>query len=156
VHERQEAYKKAQMEAPPREAPGPGAESITDDTQAPVLRHREAATVSTPGVVAPDAGATVAHQRPEILTLNVEAKGNITDLNCSGSATLELTLKSPGGTKQLYTDNYFRIPYSALNYTPQGDLNPCLDIKGMRAQITYHPAKDHPEQGEIVAVQLMK
>jgi hypothetical protein len=30
------------------------------------------------------------------------------------------------------------------------------DMKGMRAHITYRPAKDYPEQGEIVEVQLRK
>lgn len=57
---------------------------------------------------------------------------------------------------QLYTDNYFKIPYSALNFTPQGLLNPCSDLKGRRARITYHPAKDQPKAGEIAAVELMK
>jgi hypothetical protein len=167
LQEQQDAFKKVQMEADgrtraeldhsaAREAPAPGTNPLPDDAQPPLLRHRGEITATGTGDAVSIAPATAPPPRPELLTRREVADGTITESKCTGSATLELTVTSPAGTRQLYSDNYFKIPYSALNYTPQGILNPCSDMKGMRAHITYRPAKDHPEQGEIVEVQLRK
>jgi hypothetical protein len=134
----------------PHEAPAPGESAAPEEAVPPPLRHRGETGP------APDAAPPETRHRPELLTRRVVAEGTITDTTCPDSVTLELTLKSAAGTRKLYHDTYYKIPFSALNYTPQGILNPCTDIKGMRAHITYRPAKDHPEQGEIVSVQLVK
>jgi hypothetical protein len=162
--EEQEAFKKSQEEAAGQPMAGSmtadtrssGANSCPDPTQPPVLRHREDAVVSGPAVVTPAGEALVSSPRPELLTRVEVADGAITEVECKGGATLELTVASPSGTRHLYTDNYFKVLYRALNYTPQGDLNPCVDLKGMNGRITYHPEKDHPQKGQIVEVQLTK
>jgi hypothetical protein len=93
--------------------------------------------------------------RPELLPSRQMAEGTVKDSNCIG-ATLEITLSSSHGVVQLYSDKYMKILYSALNYTPTGILDPCVDMKGWHARITYHPAKAQPNQGEMVAVDLIK
>jgi tetratricopeptide (TPR) repeat protein len=169
-HQREEGLKKTPAEGtgliqaergdsaarPSAEAQSPGAEPPSDETQPTVLRHRDVATANGPANPAPASQAPAPRQRPELLARREVADGAITDSKCPDSVTLELTLTSRAGSRQLYSDNYYKIPFSALNFTPKGVLNPCSDLKGMRAHITYHPAKDHPEQGEIVEVQLMK
>ena len=163
AQEREEAFQKAPTEAvedpehlPPREAPAPGENSPEVETNPPVLQHRGEGTATGPGSLAPATETQGPPQRPELLPGSAEAEGRITQTACPGRATLELTVATPTGTKHLYTDNYYKIAFSALNFTPQGILKPCSDLQGMRARITYHPAKDLPGQGEIVEVQLMK
>jgi tetratricopeptide (TPR) repeat protein len=164
VKEQQEAVRKARNEAArptgtalaSQTAPALGARSLDEENQPPPLRHRDAATADRPSEPGLELAATSPYERPEVLARHEAAEGIITESKCSGRATLELTLASSAGTRQLFSDDYFKIPYSALNYTPQGVLNPCVDMKGMRARITYRPAKNQPQQGEIVAVQLVK
>jgi hypothetical protein len=123
-----------------------GARPSSDEGQPPVLRHRDDNV----------ANGAAARQKPELLSQLEVATGTVTEINCPHGGRLELTLTLASGPKRLYSDNYFKIPYSALNYTPQGILNPCVDMKGMRAHITYHRTKDDPKLGEIVEVQLLK
>jgi tetratricopeptide (TPR) repeat protein len=123
-----------------------GARSSSDEGQPPVLRHRDDNV----------ANGAEARQKPELLSQLEVATGTVTEINCPHGGRLELTLTLASGPTRLYSDNYFKIPYSALNYTPQGILNPCVDMTGMRAHITYHRTKDDPKQGEIVEVQLLK
>jgi len=95
-------------------------------------------------------------ERPQLLPVSRVAEGTINGITCSGGDTLAVTFSSSAGEMQLYSDSYFKIPYSAANYTPEGTLNPCVDLKGWHARITYHPAKDQRNQGEIVSVELVK
>jgi len=104
----------------------------------------------------PAAAMSLHAPRPELLVIRKMAEGIIEDAKCSSASTLEITLKSTAGVMQLYSDNYFKIPYSALNFTPKGILNPCTDIKGWHARITYRPAKGQATQGEMGAVGLVK
>ena len=104
----------------------------------------------------PDTVALPEHPpRPPLLPDRRVAEGTIADGRCS-RATLEITFHSATRDMQLYTDNFMKIPYSSLNFTPEGTFNPCVELKGWHARITYHPATDQPDQGEIVAVELVK
>ncbi len=94
--------------------------------------------------------------RPEVLPTRKVFEGKITEGSCTGLTSLELTVKSAASERQFYNDSYMKISYSSLGFTPKGILNPCLDLKGMSARITYHPAKDQPQRGEIVAITLVK
>ena len=129
----------------------------SDGRGPPVLRHRDEAATGGSSSSPPDkAGPGGYPQRPPVLPSRQVAEGTIKDSKCSGPSTLELTLSSSAGVMQLFNDNYLKITYSALNYTPQGILNPCADMKGRHARITYHAAQGQPNQGEMVAVELVK
>lgn len=69
---------------------------------------------------------------------------------------IELALNGSMGEIQLYSDRYPQISYSAANYKPQSVLDPCVDLKGRHARIIYHPAKNRPNRGEMVAVEMVK
>jgi tetratricopeptide (TPR) repeat protein len=128
-----------------------------DPGSPPMLRHRDDSTSAS--VDLPPGGIVVRPkppERPPLLPVSRVAEGTIKDIRCSGGITLEITFSSSAGEMHLYSDSYFKIPYSAANYTPEGTLNPCVDLKGWHARITYHPAKDQQNQGEIVAVELVK
>ncbi|HME01011.1 MAG TPA: DUF1570 domain-containing protein [Terriglobia bacterium] len=175
MKEQQEAAKKAQAgvaasqasETSPGDQPasptptsneaGSGDNQGSEERNPPVLQHRAEATIS--GSILPPSHIVAPReyfQRPQLLPTRQVAEGTIKDSKCSGASTLEFTLSSSAGVMQLYSDSYLKIPYSALNYTPKGILNPCVDMKGWHARITYHPAKGQPRQGEMVAVELVK
>ena len=65
-----------------------------------------------------------------------------------------------GGGRQsgvsLYSNNYYDIPFSASNFTPQGDIHPCTDLEGMKASIQYFATSDKTVDGQILAIQLSK
>jgi Tfp pilus assembly protein PilF len=129
----------------------------SDEGNPPVLRQRVEATTTGASSLPPNRVAPAeAPPRPELLTNRRVVEGTIRDSKCSGTSTLELTFSSSTGVMQLYSDSYLKIPYSALNFTPKGILNPCVDIKGQHARITYRPAKSQPNQGEMVAVELVR
>jgi hypothetical protein len=171
VQEQQEAFKKTQLDSveqarsegsaqtdrpAPSADPSMRAESSTVNVAPSPVQRRDEPAAAGSGGVALEARALAPPPRPELLPTRQVADGIITGSACAGKATLELTLGSAAGTKQLYSDDYFKIPFSALSYTPEGILNPCSDLKGRHAHITYLPAKNHPEQGEVVGVELVK
>ena len=164
--EREEAFKQAQAEAAagasvPSQPATAGSLSergaVNDQaaTNPPVLRHRDD---SPPGAETALASGTEvgAHPpRPELSPERKIAQGIIREVSCYGASTLELTFAAPGAVLQLFTDNYFKIPYAALDFTPVGNLNPCTDIKGQHAKVTYHPARNQANQGEMLEVGLI-
>jgi len=145
----------AESQPAPAETASVGEEAAGGSDTPPRLQHRDGKTDSGPYDVSmsplPRPPA-----RPEVLARRAEVDGKIVRAQCEGSTSLDLTLTSPRATQHLYSDNYFKVVYSALNYTPHGILNPCTDLQGTRAHIVYHPAKDEAGEGELIEVQLVK
>jgi tetratricopeptide (TPR) repeat protein len=168
VKEREEASKKARADAiaSASDYPGQNTPAVTltpkrpapgeESDQPPLLRHRDEAPGGNAPTVSPGAVLSAHPTRPELLPARQVAEGTIKDARCSGGATLEFNLDSTKGVLHLYTDQYLKIPYYALNFTPQGILNPCTDIKGLHARVTYHPVKGQPNQGEVVEIVLTR
>jgi tetratricopeptide (TPR) repeat protein len=168
VKEQEEAFRRAQSEAAAVEASqagqseqaSPASQAVSGSGQAstnpPTLRHRDEAPPGNRPMLSPALALSVHPPRPELLAIRKVAEGIIEEAKCSGASTLEITLNSTAGVVQLYSDNYLKIPYNALNFTPKGMLNPCTDIKGWHARITYRPAKGQEMQGEMAAVGLAK
>jgi tetratricopeptide (TPR) repeat protein len=165
--EQAEAFQKAVADAAAREAkdteqpeqkPPPSQEASGSGEQSPrppELRHRD----EPPGSrYLASEGAVVRPRpaRPELLATSRVAEGTIKNAMCSGAATLQLTLASKAGVFDLYSDNFFKLPYRALNFQPAGVINPCTDLKSWHARITYRPAKGHTRQGEMTGVDLVK
>ena len=69
---------------------------------------------------------------------------------------LKLTFVSGKTQVTLYTDDFLKVEFLALNFTPTGELHPCQDIKGMRAKIIFYDLKGKPNEGEMVSVELRK
>lgn len=141
---RQEAMaaRKTDDAALPQEATA----STQDSDQPPVLRRRDEATVVT----------SDHPSRAEVLPTRQVSEGTIRLAKCSTPSTIEITLDLSGGALMLYSDDFMKIPFMAIDFTPKGVLNPCKDIQGLRARIAYHPAKSQPSQGEVVEIWLMK
>ena len=99
---------------------------------------------------------------------NHTASGVIHSVKCSYPSVLTLTLDvtakaavrgkpaEPGKPLGLYSNNYFNIPFSTLGYLAKGDLSPCSQIEGMKANILYGDVTDARVAGQIVSIELVK
>jgi hypothetical protein len=159
--EQQNALSKAQSEAAARAANPTGPSERPGTTgqasaEPPKLRNRDETLPGnqlTPSSAPPP---SVHVPRPELLASRWVAEGIVSEAKCSGASTLEITLKSKSGELQLYSDNYLKVPYRAYNFYPDGIFKPCTDIRGRHASITYRPAKDRANQGEMLEVVLVR
>ena len=66
------------------------------------------------------------------------------------------TVVQAGKTISLYSNNYLHIEFSAANFTPQGKMNPCTMIEGMKARVVYAEVSDKLIAGQILSVELTK
>jgi tetratricopeptide (TPR) repeat protein len=82
-------------------------------------------------------------------------RGTLRDVQCSAPATMRLRVEGAAKRLDLRTRNYYKIRYSALNFTPSGDLNPCTDLEGMKAKVEYFEGLG-PAEGQILSVELTK
>ena len=56
----------------------------------------------------------------------------------------------------LSTGNFYKVAFSALNFTPSGSLNPCTALENMKAKIVYFESSDASGEGQIISVELSK
>ncbi len=84
-----------------------------------------------------------------------EIVGQIRDVKCSFPAVIEFRVE---GSKSLsfYNNNYYKLEFSALGFTPSGALQPCSDIDGMKARVEYVDSSDKTVDGQVVSVELRK
>lgn len=91
-----------------------------------------------------------------------KVSGVIHAVKCSYPSVMTLTLdvpgkaSAPGRPLSLYSNNYFKIPFSTLGYVAESDLSPCTQIEGMKANIVYGEVTDARVAGQIVSVELVK
>jgi hypothetical protein len=84
------------------------------------------------------------------------AAGVIHDVQCSYPAVIEFHVDTAKKPVSLYSNNYFKIDYTALGFTPKEDMNPCKDIEGMKAQVQYSETSDKSVDGQVIAIELRK
>jgi tetratricopeptide (TPR) repeat protein len=81
--------------------------------------------------------------------------GTIKDVHCSYPATMKLKVEVGAKTLNLRAGNYYKVGYSALNFTPTDELNPCKNLEGMKAKVEYFEGLSGAE-GQIVSIELSK
>lgn len=83
------------------------------------------------------------------------AIGRITAVECDG---LALRLTFAGGDRKFVflTNNYTKVEYLASGWEPPENFNPCHDVSGRRASITYQPFIDQAENGALTAIEILK
>ena len=69
---------------------------------------------------------------------------------------MELKVEGGGKTLSLQSNNYFKIQFSAVNFTPNGELNPCADLDGMKANVQFFDASGKATEGQIFSIELSK
>lgn len=141
-NQRQEA--EAQAQTTVKIISGPG--SSTEGT---------AVESANPDTAAPKHPTETPHGR--MLT----AWGVVRGVTCSYPAVMTLRLENVRGkpaktTLSLYNNNYYKVDYSASNFTPKGEVHPCQDLEGMKAEVEYFKTADTTVDGQIVAVMMIK
>lgn len=80
------------------------------------------------------------------------ADGTVTDVQCGIPAVLDIHL-SGAKPVALHSDNYYKVAFSALNFTPEGDLHPCSDLQGKKARVEY---VESDGEDVIISVEMRK
>ena len=81
--------------------------------------------------------------------------GTLQNVQCH-SAGIALTLVAKNTTITLHSGNYYKIGFTAIGFTPKGDLDPCKDLEGKSAKVEYVESPAKPGTGYVVAVELHK
>ena len=83
-------------------------------------------------------------------------KGTIRDVRCTQPAIMELKVESDGKALSLRSDNYFKIQFTAVGFTPAGELHPCTDLEGMKAHVEFFETLGKSAEGQISSIELSK
>lgn len=81
------------------------------------------------------------------------ADGTVTDVQCGIPAVLDIKIASGAQPIALHSDNYYKVAFSALNFTPAGDLHPCSDLQGKKAKVEY---VESDGEDQIISVEMRK
>ena len=138
-----------------QEASTKNASTIVTDTRTVTMTSSDGRAV----ILRPDA----AHPTPKYPTeaptgIHHTARGILRDVHCSYPTVLTLSVDQAGKTPAvlLYRNDFNQIEFSAANFTPKGDLNPCTDIEGLKAKVGYAEVSDKSIGGQILSVELSK
>ncbi len=116
-------------------------------------------TTDAPNADSPSTEAAVAEpSAPEHHGPRHIVRGTLKDVQCTSPATMRLRLESPAAptnSLQLHSTNFYKIEYTALNFTPSAELNPCRDLNNMKAKVTYYEGSS-PTEGQIIAIEMTK
>jgi hypothetical protein len=84
--------------------------------------------------------------------------GTLRSVHCGYPSLLTLSVDqaSNGQTVSLYRNDFNQVEFTAANFTPKSDLNPCTDIEGLKAKVQYAEVSDKSVAGQIISVELSK
>jgi tetratricopeptide (TPR) repeat protein len=84
-----------------------------------------------------------------------EAAGVIRGVKCSYPSVIEFRVEG-AKTVTLYNNNYYKLDFTTLGFTPAGTLRPCDQIEGMKARVQYAESADKTVDGQAITVELRK
>ena len=85
-----------------------------------------------------------------------EVIGIIKGVKCSYPSVIDFRVESSTKSVALYSNNFYKVEFSSLGFTPDGTLNPCSGIEGMKARVQYADSSDKTVVGQVVEVELRK
>jgi tetratricopeptide (TPR) repeat protein len=81
--------------------------------------------------------------------------GVLKGVRCDNPA-LDLTVNSSGKLVALHVDNYFKLPFTALGFQPDKDLNPCADLENRPAKVEYVESANPSVTAQLISIELRK
>ena len=81
--------------------------------------------------------------------------GVLQSVHCDSPA-LDLTVNASGKLVPLHVDNYYKIPFSAMGFTPSSELNPCKDLENKPAKVEYVESASPSTGAQLISVELHK
>ena len=85
-------------------------------------------------------------------SLRTRVEGTIVESACTPKGVMKLTIELPSYKLELHADDYHQIEFLTAGRKPSDSFDPCKQLRGMKARITY--AIEEPHAGEIVAIEL--
>jgi tetratricopeptide (TPR) repeat protein len=82
--------------------------------------------------------------------------GTIKHVQCSGLSAMDFVVAAAGHETEMHSDNYYKIEFSALGFTPAGDMQPCTQIEGRPAKVGFIEPSDKSIKDRVVSVELHK
>jgi Tfp pilus assembly protein PilF len=79
--------------------------------------------------------------------------GKLKNVRCAAPATLDFDVEGGGKKLALHAHNLYKVAFTALNFQPTGELQPCIDLEGMTARVEYI---ESASSNGILTVQLRK
>ncbi|HXR96975.1 MAG TPA: hypothetical protein VN709_03945 [Terriglobales bacterium] len=118
-------------------------------------QHRDAAEAeATAATPVPILVRTDPNPKPKPTGVPQSISGQVQSVYCSGSNGIDIALNIGAKTSVFHSDDYFKVAFTAVNFTPKGLLQPCQQLEGLNAKIDYLPSTDSEVAGVIVAVHL--
>src|SRR5580704_13458993 len=132
----------------------PTATSVTD-TRTNTITSSDGRTF----VIKPDTAQDTRKYPTEAPTgLHHTVRGVLRGVQCGYPSVITFNLERSGTprTLLLYRNDFKQIEFSATNFTPKGDLNPCTDMEGLNAKVQYAEVSDKSVAGQVISVELSK
>jgi tetratricopeptide (TPR) repeat protein len=82
--------------------------------------------------------------------------GVIRGVQCGYPAVVEFQVDTGKKHVSLYSNDFTKIDLSVAGFTPKGDVNPCEDFEGMKAEAEYAASSDKTVDGQVIAILLRK
>ena len=95
-------------------------------------------------------------EAPTGLVTRREAYCAVCTVSIQPSLPSESTRTGKAPAVSLYRNDFNQIDFSATNFAPKSDLNPCTDIEGLKAKVAYAEVSDKTVAGQILSVELTK
>jgi tetratricopeptide (TPR) repeat protein len=143
----------AQNHPPQTGADTQPASTIVTDTRTNTIVSSDGRTF-----VIKSSGDTPKYPTGEPTGLRHTLRGTLRSVHCGYPSVLTLTVE-PSGKGQavsLYRNDFRQIEFTATNFTPKSDLNPCTDIEGLKAKVQYSEVSDKSVAGQILSVELSR
>jgi tetratricopeptide (TPR) repeat protein len=83
-------------------------------------------------------------------------QGVIHGVKCSYPSIITLSVNQAGRMVNLYRNDFFKIEFTAANFTPVKDIDPCHGIDGMKARVAYAEVSDKTVAGQILSIELSR
>ena len=80
--------------------------------------------------------------------------GTISEVNCSGSSEIQLTLKSLTVSMKLHADNFEKLSIKSEDSAVPARSSLCPTLRGRSARISYHFVSDKPWDAEMQEMEL--
>lgn len=82
--------------------------------------------------------------------------GTIRAVGCFYPKGITLKIQRAGAPVSLFSNDMYAVAYTAGNFTPSKELNPCSEFDGLKATVTYAAVDDPSVAGQILAMELNK
>ena len=124
---------------------------VTSDAAPPRLARRTVVNTNSS-----DNSSPAVPQEEEVRGPHRFVTGTIKNVQCSGLSAMDFVVVAGAHEVGMHSPNYYKIQFSALGFTPTGDMQPCTQIEGRPAKVEFIEPADKSVKDRVVSVELHK